>query len=121
MTRTFEGCIFCQIAQGDGPFVAEWDDAVALVPLDPVTPGHVIVIPRTHEMDALGDPDVTAATMRRAAEIAPWPCNIITSAGEVATQSVLHLHIHVVPRRTDDGLPLPWTPQHEARDRKVRS
>ncbi len=38
------------------------------------------------------------------------PCNLITSAGREATQTVFHLHIHVVPRRDGDGLALPWTP-----------
>lgn len=54
--------------------------------------------------------------MRRAAELmAELPAaNLITSKGDAATQSVLHLHVHVVPRQADDDLPLPWTPQHAA-------
>jgi histidine triad (HIT) family protein len=39
------------------------------------------------------------------------PCNIITSVGAEATQTVFHLHLHVVPRRFGDGLALPWTGQ----------
>ena len=55
--------------------------------------------------------------MRRAAELmAERPAaNLITSKGREATQSVFHLHVHVVPRAAGDGLPLPWTPQHTAR------
>jgi histidine triad (HIT) family protein len=41
--------------------------------------------------------------------------NLSTSKGEAATQSVFHLHVHVVPRQEGDRLPLPWTPQHTAR------
>lgn len=47
--------------------------------------------------------------MYRAAEIAPHPSNLITSAGAEATQSVFHLHVHIVPRGENDGLALPWT------------
>jgi histidine triad (HIT) family protein len=36
-------------------------------------------------------------------------CNIITSVGSAATQTVRHLHVHVVPRRRGDGLQLPWS------------
>ncbi len=55
--------------------------------------------------------------MRRAAELmAGHPTvNLITSKGEAATQSVFHLHVHIVPRQEGDRLPLPWTPQHTAR------
>lgn len=103
-------CVFCAIITGRSPatFVHRWDDAVAIVPLGPVVDGHVLVIPTRHVVDALEDPAVTAATFGRAAEIAPHPCNLITSAGREATQSVFHLHVHIVPRALDDGLALPW-------------
>ena len=44
----------------------------------------------------------------------PGESNLITSIGPAATQTVPHLHLHLVPRRPGDGLPLPWTPQHSA-------
>jgi histidine triad (HIT) family protein len=47
--------------------------------------------------------------MFRAAELAVTPCNLITSAGRAATQSVMHLHLHLVPRLDGDGLALPWS------------
>lgn len=108
-------CVFCGIIAGVAPAVVvrEWPDAVAIVPLDPVTPGHLLVVPRVHVVDATVDPEVTGVAMRRAAELAAPPCNLITSAGAAATQTVWHLHIHVVPRRVGDGLPLPWTPQQQ--------
>lgn len=103
-------CVFCDIAQGQAPakFVYTWPEALAIVPLGPVVPGHVLVLPRRHVADATSDPEVTAMTMRHAAEIAPWPSNIITSIGAPATQSVFHLHVHIVPRAENDGLALPW-------------
>jgi histidine triad (HIT) family protein len=80
---------------------------MAIVPLRPVTPGHLLVIPYDHVDDALADPEISAIVMRRASEIAPYPCNLITSVGREATQSVFHLHLHIVPRAKDDGLALP--------------
>jgi histidine triad (HIT) family protein len=63
---------------------------------------------------------MSAATMARTAQLAgrmiaggEMPgANIITSIGRVATQSVFHLHVHIVPRHEGDGLCLPWTGQH---------
>jgi histidine triad (HIT) family protein len=103
-------CVFCEIAAGRAPakFVDVWGDAIAITPLKPVVEGHVLVIPRRHVADAASDPEVSAITMRRAAEIAPYPANIITSLGPEATQSVYHLHLHIVPRAENDGLALPW-------------
>ncbi|MEU9109244.1 HIT domain-containing protein [Streptomyces xanthophaeus] len=78
--------------------------------------GHVLILPRAHVQDAGTDPGVTAAVMRRAAELmAEHPAaNLITSKGTEATQTVFHLHVHLVPRTADDALPLPWTPRHTA-------
>ncbi|MFJ2273895.1 HIT family protein [Streptomyces sp. NPDC087866] len=114
-------CIFCSIAAGRTPatVVREWpDDVLAIRPRSGgVNAGHVLVLPRVHIADAGADPEVTASVMRRAAELmAEHPAaNLITSKGSPATQTVVHLHIHVLPRTDGDGLPLPWTPQHTTR------
>ncbi|GHE33201.1 hydrolase [Streptosporangium violaceochromogenes] len=103
-------CVFCQIIAREAPaaVVREWDDALAFAPLGPVVPGHLLVIPKQHVTDVAEDPAVSAAAMRAASELATPPCNIITSAGREATQTVFHLHLHIVPRRDGDGLALPW-------------
>jgi histidine triad (HIT) family protein len=103
-------CVFCAIVAGIAPatIVRRWPDALAIVPLGPVVDGHLLVIPTVHVEDYTTDPEVTAVVARRAAEIASHPSNLITSAGREATQSVFHLHAHVVPRAEDDGLALPW-------------
>lgn len=105
------GCVFCEIAADRAPavFVRQWAEAVAIVPLNPVVPGHTLVIPRAHIRDASESPHIAGRTMMRAAELARPPFNIITSGGAEATQTVWHLHLHVVPRRAGDGLALPWT------------
>lgn len=106
-------CVFCKIVSGEGPVqvVYQWKDAIAIRPLNPICTGHVLVIPNQHVMDALEDPGVTGLVFARAAQIAPYPCNLITSVGTGATQTVMHLHVHIVPRQDGDGLLLPWSVQ----------
>ncbi|GIF08673.1 HIT family protein [Actinoplanes siamensis] len=106
------GCVFCAIVAGSEPatIVRRWADAIAIVPLNPVIEGHVLVIPNQHVTDVTEDPDVSAIAMRAAAELAAPPCNVITSAGPEATQTIPHLHLHIVPRTAGDGLALPWSP-----------
>jgi len=110
-----DGCVFCQIVAGEAPaeIVREWGDALAFVPLGPVTDGHVLVIPKVHVKDVSVDPQVSGAVMARASELAADlpAANVITSMGEAATQTVFHLHLHVIFRRFGDGLALPWDPQ----------
>ncbi len=96
--------------------------AIDIVPLNPVCEGHRIVIPRAHVKDFMDDPAETASVMEYAAERAEElvkqhgyaGMNLITSAGKEATQSVFHLHVHLVPRRKNDGLKLPWTNQKKS-------
>jgi histidine triad (HIT) family protein len=116
-----DACPFCvRIAAGEvehrWPFGTSIPLVVAFTPLDPVTPGHTLVVPVQHVEDVAADPWWSAMTMRAAAEVAEWvgDCNVITSRGVAATQSVRHLHLHVVPRRAGDGLALPWTGQQQA-------
>lgn len=106
-------CPFCEINAGRAPatFVHEWSNAIAIVPLNPVVDGHILVIPKLHVPDFAADPAVAADTMLRAAQLmgsTDRPMNLITSRGRAATQSVFHLHLHLVPRAEGDGLALPW-------------
>lgn len=111
-TTVTSDCVFCQIIWGTSPgkIIREWADAIALTPLTPVIHGHVLIIPKHHVAHAATDESITARTMGRAAEYATQydSFNIITSAGRAATQSIDHLHIHVVPRTPDDQLMTPW-------------
>lgn len=117
-------CDFCAIAADSSlaDVVAEWPDAIAFLPRRKhgrrgCATGHTLVVPRAHVIDAAADPLIAASAMARAAELAARlrqqgdlrAFNIIINAGEEATQTVNHLHIHLVPRRKDDGLALPWS------------
>lgn len=112
-----QGCAFCAIVADRAPavIIRRWPDAVAFRPLNPVVRGHVLVVPRVHVVDARVDPYETGQTFRCAAELAAEmtgvDVNLITSAGAAATQTVMHLHVHVIPRTEGDGLALPWTGQ----------
>lgn len=112
LDSTMMSCVFCAIIDGTAPaiVVRRWPYALAIVPLGPVTDGHLLVIPTVHVRDATENPAISALAMRAASELAQPPCNIITSAGAEATQTVWHLHLHVVPRRPGDRLALPWSP-----------
>lgn len=106
-------CAFCEIVAGDAAavFVARWTHAVAIEPRGPVTDGHILVIPNKHVADFTEDEDVTAQTARYASRLGRElgaSANLITSKGAPATQSVFHLHWHLVPRRPGDRLLLPW-------------
>lgn len=115
-------CVFCEILYGNEPAQVVYDgiSTLGIIPLNPVTEGHVIFMPRKHVRDASEEPAATAAVMNDAAQYIQHlrrrydsgpdspDFNIITSVGPAATQSVFHLHVHVVPRTVNDGLALPW-------------
>lgn len=110
-------CPFCQIIAGRAPaqVTGEWPGVIAIRPRHPVVPGHVLVIPHDHVPDVGTSPLVSALAMSAAAELAAAlpSANVITSKGSPATQTVAHLHLHVVPRQDGDGLHLPWAPRPE--------
>lgn len=117
-----ETCPFCEIVAGRAPatIVGDWNEAMAIVPLNPVTAGHVIVIPKRHVENATTSPLITGKTALIAANVGMrtgGAFNLITSVGAPATQTVMHLHWHVVPRVEGDGLHLPWTGQAETERR----
>lgn len=113
-------CPFCEIVLRDDPDAREVyrdEHVVAFFPTDPAVLGHTLVVPRQHVPDIWSVDEVTAvhlakATLRVAAAIRgamePQGLNIIQSNGEVATQTVFHLHVHLVPRWADDAMGAIW-------------
>jgi histidine triad (HIT) family protein len=102
-------CIFCKIARGEIPCykVYEDDDVLAFLDLSQTTKGHTLVIPKKHYENILYCPkDILAKVMGAAQRIAQAAVasldakgvNIISNAGLVAGQSVMHFHVHVIPR-----------------------
>ncbi|TQJ91651.1 HIT family protein [Streptomyces sp. SLBN-31] len=119
-----EDCVFCEIAAGTAParVVAETAQTLTFLPVHPAHAGHVLVVPRRHVADiweldgptaaAVGAEVLRAAHAVRAAH-RPEGLNIIQSSGEVATQSVPHVHVHVVPRYLGDRMPRLWPEKGE--------
>jgi histidine triad (HIT) family protein len=108
-----KGCIFCDIVAGTIPAYSVYEDSEVLAFLDhrPLLPGHVLAVPKTH-YETLGD--------LPAAEVGPYFLVVqrlalavekgmhadgsFVAANIRISQSVPHLHVHVVPRRKGDGL-----------------
>lgn len=116
MTET--DCPFCRrITEGMYDPVGFSNRVVGFTPLNPVVAGHYLLVPRVHVADAAERPPLTGHVMAVAAlyvQQIDTDCNIITSVGSAATQTVGHLHVHVVPRAAGDGLALPWTPTRQS-------
>lgn len=106
-------CLFCGVVEGDVPTRTVLDDDVAVGFLDhrPVFKGHVLVVPRQHvvtlaDLDtALVGPFFRRVQLVSAALPSALECDgTFVAINNVVSQSVAHLHAHVVPRRRKDGL-----------------
>jgi histidine triad (HIT) family protein len=107
-------CIFCEIVAGRAParVVEEDDRCLAFLDIFPLTPGHTLVIPKSHARDLLdAAPDDVAAVARMAQRVAQRTTkeldapgiNLLQATGAIALQTVFHLHVHVLPRYPEDG------------------
>ena len=108
-------CVFCAIVAGDAPAhrIYEDDGYLAILDIRPFTRGHTLVIPKRHTVDLTDTPPQTVADMvtigqriaqaARATELAD-ATNIAINDGRPAFQTVLHIHLHVLPRRNGDKL-----------------
>ncbi|MGH9149304.1 MAG: HIT family protein [Acidimicrobiales bacterium] len=106
-------CIFCRIGTGDAPAHTVLDEPAVVAFLDarPVFPGHVLVVPRQHHETLLDLPAGLVGPLFTAAQrvAAAVTAGLVADGTFVAcnnrvSQSVGHLHVHVVPRRHKDGL-----------------
>ena len=107
-----EGCAFCRIvAGGEGHVVLDEDGCLAFLDHRPVFPGHCLLVPKDH-VETLADlpPDRVAPLFLRARALASAveagmeADGTFVAINNRVSQSVPHLHIHVVPRRKKDGL-----------------
>jgi histidine triad (HIT) family protein len=116
-----EGCTFCRIVAGDLPAwtVLDEPDVVAFLDARPVFDGHTLVVPRAHRDTLLDVPPgelgalfgavqrVAAAMVDGLGAQGSW-----VSVNNVVSQSVPHVHVHVVPRTKGDGLRGFFWPRH---------
>lgn len=117
-----QDCEFCRIISGEtkARVVGETEAVIAFLPLAPATLGHTLVVPKQHVPDIWSLPPAlieplghvilrTASAIREAMQ--PEGLNIINSNGAAASQTVPHLHIHVVPRWEGDEVGEIWPPK----------
>lgn len=109
-----DSCLFCQIVAGEipGRFVYEDEATLAFLDVNPLAPGHTLVVPKAHT-ERVNDlaPDEAADLFRAVATVVPAiedavdaPASTIAiNNGEESGQEVPHLHVHVVPRKEGDG------------------
>ena len=116
-----ENCIFCKIAAGEIPSNTIYEDESFRVILDlgPATRGHALVLPKNHYADLYEIPeDVLAEAAKVAKKVAgtmkeKLSCdglNLVQNNGEAAGQTVMHFHLHIIPRYKDDGQHILWKP-----------
>jgi histidine triad (HIT) family protein len=117
-------CIFCKIISGQLPASFVYRDGVcaAFMDIQPVTPGHTLIVPiqhATHLADLDGTTFAhmaqTAQTVAAALRKSGLQCegvNLFLADGEAAGQEVFHVHLHVLPRFVGDGFGLKFGPNY---------
>jgi histidine triad (HIT) family protein len=120
MPTSVPECPFCRIIQADDPGARQVyrdADVVAFFPTDPATLGHTLVVPRQHIVDIWALDEWTASRLTHVTltlanvirkALQPEGLNVIQSNGEAATQTVHHLHVHLVPRWAGDAIGPIW-------------
>lgn len=115
-------CVFCAIVAGKAESSLVYDDehTIAFMDIRPFTPGHLLVVPKTHAAGlAELDPEDGARLFRvgqriaaalRESTVGAEGVNLFLADGVVAGQEVFHVHLHVVPRTAGDGFGLRGRP-----------
>ena len=112
-------CIFCKILEGSIPSVRVYEDekVVAFLDINPIAPGHALLVPREHRASLLdASPEALAAVMAAAPTVARAVLKATRGEGfhffqfngACAGQEVMHVHFHIIPRRPGDGVSYQW-------------
>ena len=116
-----DDCIFCKIANGEIPSrtVYEDEDFRAILDLGPATMGHTLILPKDHAANLFELPEETAKKVLPVAQkiagilkekLGCPGLNLVQNNGELAGQTVMHFHLHVIPRYEQDGQSILWKP-----------
>lgn len=121
MHKKNDNCIFCKIIANEIPSVTvyEDDDVKAFLDISQVTPGHTLVVPKDHVADIFEyDSNLAATIFSKIPKISKAiknsnekivGMNICQNNGEIAYQTVMHSHIHLIPRYSqEDGFSMTW-------------
>ena len=122
-----ESCLFCRIVSGELPAVIVYEDKDTVAFLDhrPLFPGHTLLVPREH-FETLGDLPAAqvgplfnnAQLLSRVVEAAMEAEGTFVAMNNRVSQSVPHLHVHIVPRRRKDGLKGFFWPRTKYKDQQ---
>jgi histidine triad (HIT) family protein len=117
-------CIFCNIVTGNEPSSTVYEDEVCLAFMDiqPVNPGHMLVIPKLHFRDLIDLPADIGAHLFQVAQriVVSLPktdvkvegVDLFLAHGEAAGQEIFHIHLHVIPRFSGDGFGFRFGPNY---------
>jgi len=120
-------CLFCRILAGElpGTFVYRDERCAAFMDIQPVNPGHLLVVPVQHAASLADLDEATAGYLMQVAHrLAPavrrsglWceGVNLFLADGAAAMQEIFHVHLHVLPRYRQDGFGLRFGPHYGAR------
>lgn len=112
-------CVFCRVVSGEIPASVVHQDRsiIAFLDINPLADGHVLIVPREHYV---GLTDMHAETCSAFLACVPTlgralldvtgakGFNVLINQGEVAGQVVQHVHVHLIPRKSGDGLGYRW-------------
>ena len=116
-----DDCIFCKLANGvfQTNSIYEDDKFNVILDLGPATKGHALILPKEHADNLYELPDETAAAAMILAKklakkmvdkLGADGLNVVQNNGEAAGQTVIHYHLHLIPRYKNDGQHILWEP-----------
>lgn len=127
--QAVDGCVFCRLIARELEASVVYEDrrTVALMDIQPVTSGHVLVMPRIHSPSLVELDPADGAQLFRVAQLAASALrhsglrcegvNLFLADGAAAGQDVFHVHLHVFPRFEGDGFGLRLPPDYAVRPR----
>ena len=115
-------CVFCKIIKGEIPSkkIYEDDDVLAILDISQATLGHTLVLPKKHyeNLFSIENNDylkvmekVKMLAKAITSALNASGCNILNNCGELAGQSVMHFHVHIIPRYENDDLKIEFKEQ----------
>ncbi len=118
-------CVFCKIIAGSIPSskVFENDKVLACLDIGPIALGHTLVLPKAHHEILTDLPaDLLKDTVDIVYKVAPAVVkgmgaegfNLLVNNKKCAGQAIAHVHFHIIPRKTDDGVKFNWSPKKYA-------
>lgn len=122
-----DDCIFCKIANGSIPSKTLYEDEDFRVILDlgPATKGHALILTKDHAANLYELPDENASkvmvlakkmALKMTEKLGCDGFNLVQNNGETAGQTVMHFHLHLIPRYKNDGQNILWNPTEPSQE-----